>query len=351
MDIGSLYRRGLAQSHGKAVDEAKPSSKTPELGDEPRPEQGDEPRPEQGDEPRPELGDEQGNPSERGESRPPRSIIVSRGSSVPYPVESSESKLQGLLESSDDSSKEARQIIDLAFKELETAKRKADVTLATARSQASRVYREARRDARKLLSKARRKAERLEYIGKSRAEASKREAYEKGFEEGRSKGLEEVRQDHAHGLSLLRELSEDLAATRGELAKASELRLAGIMMSMLRRVVGKLEGTVEDLLFQNLSRAIREHFQGEEEVFVRCNPIDLEEIEDGFRSTGASTKEIRELLDGRKVHLKVDATLPRGACRLWSDGKGLALSFEERLEALERELFEFISTESNDESG
>ena len=315
MDIGSLYRKELAQSHRRgACDERTDADEQQSLE----------------------------TPSV------PRSIVVHR--KVEEETSVKEALMQTIEASAEGTMVEVGDIVDAAYRELDTAKRKADMTLATARSQASRVYREARRDARKLLSKARQKGERLEAIGKSRGEAARREAYEKGLEEGKVAALEDIRRQYGAGLDVLCAMTEDLALTRGMLVAESDERMALMMMNLLRRVVGKLNDNLEDLLTRNLITTVKKHFREDEEVFVRCNPQDLELIDANLRAAGVSANEMSQLFAGRRVQLKVDSSLTRGRCRLWSTSKGIAFSFEERLDALESELKRALAGEAIDGS-
>ena len=314
MDIGSLYRQGLVKSHGRSSDDEHSAHDKEEKHDE--------------------------------LAAVPRSIVVSRS---PVSDESSMPTKDEVDLPPEGTMVDVGDIVDVAFKELDTARRKADMTLATARSQASRVYREARRDARKLLSKARQKAQRLEDIGKSRGETARRAGFDKGFEEGKKEGMEEMRRQYGAALDVLCAMTEDLAQTKGELAQASDERLGRMMISLLRRVVGKLDTNMDQLLTQNLIAAVSENFHEGEEVFVRCNPQDLELIDSHLRETGAQPQALQQVFYGRMVQLKVDSSLARGRCRLWSTNKGLAFSFEERMDALEKELLRAL-TEEPDES-
>ena len=310
MDIGSLYRQGLAKSHGRGKGNEDDSGPDKEYIVEHDCE---------------------------GSREVPRSIVVERGDICA----DNESDCEGTMVDVGD-------IVDVAFKELDTARRKADMTLATARSQASRVYREARRDARKLLSKARQKAERLEEIGRSRGETARREGYDKGLAEGKRAGMEEMRRQYGAGLDVLCAMTEDLAQTKGDLAQASDERLGKMMMNLLRRVVGSLNSNLEDLLTKNLIAAVTENFHEGEEVFIRCNPQDLELIDSHLRETNTQPQALQQVFSGRSVQLKVDSSLTRGRCRIWSTTKGLIFSFSERLDALEKELLRALSEEPDE---
>jgi len=283
VDIGSLYRKGLAQSHGRSV------------------------------------FDDDDDP-------PPPAAVVDGGSGGEVVGE----------------------LVDVAFRELDTARRKADMTLATARTQASRVYREARRDARKLLSKARQKADRLEVIGRSRGEQARRAGYDRGLVEGRAAGRGELLREMGAALDVLVALAEDLAERQGELAAATDDRLARMLMMLLRRVVGVLDERTEGLLLRAVTPVLTSSFRNDEPVEMRVHPDDMARVDSVLADVDG--KSMHAAFAGRRVSLRADASLQPGCCRLTADGGGWAVAFADRLAALERELTAALAEERFDES-
>lgn len=228
-------------------------------------------------------------------------------------------------------------LVDLAFKELETARAKAEATLATARQQASRIYRDARRDVRGFLGKARERAGRLEEAGEARASAAvaraEDEARRRGLAEGREEGRAQVREALAAAEAFVAAAGEE----RERYLEAVRDNFARVVMAALRRVVGVLRDVDEGLLARLLDEVARTRFAPGETVEVRLNPTDLELVEKALEGTG-----------GPRIAVSPDAALPRGACRIVGEGTALAVSLDDRLAALERELRAALELETCD---
>lgn len=228
-------------------------------------------------------------------------------------------------------------LVDLAFKELETARAKAEATLATARQQASRIYRDARRDVRGFLGKARERAGRLEEAGEARASAAmarvEDEARRRGVEEGREEGRAQVRE----ALAAAEALVAAAGAERERLLTAVREDFARVVMAALRRVVGALRDADEGLLARCLAEVARSRFAPGESLEVRLNPADLELVEKALEGS-----------PGLALTFSPDGALPSGACRVVGETTALSLSLEDRLEALERELRAALELEPGD---
>ncbi|GAB4248757.1 MAG: hypothetical protein Kow00109_24850 [Acidobacteriota bacterium] len=141
-----------------------------------------------------------------------------------------------------------------------------------------------------------------------RLEEVEREAYQKGFEAGRSSGLQMAEQKMEAALARLAESMAALARTRRELAQETEADLIRLAVAIAEKVV-------------------REHLEIRPEAVLPIVREALDKVREAAPITlfvcAEDYDRVKELLAresenylGREVHLKVNPEFRRGDCRV-----------------------------------
>lgn len=152
-------------------------------------------------------------------------------------------------------------------------------------------------------------------------EALQREAYRKGFEDGKQEAIKAVQQE----LALLRQnLTGLMQRIPGELSlriSQAEPQLVDLALALARKVLQEESGQSRELIKRVLKAAL-EQVKNQTIIAIHLNPADLQEIQPQFS-------------DGR-VELMPDANIQPGGCRIETDMGELDATLETQWEAVRK---------------
>jgi len=152
-------------------------------------------------------------------------------------------------------------------------------------------------------------------------EALQREAYRKGFEDGKQEAIKAVQQE----LALLRQnLTGLMQRIPGELSlriAQAEPQLVDLALALARKVLQEESGQSRELIKRVLKAAL-EQVKNQTIIAIHLNPADLQEIQPQFS-------------DGR-VELMPDANIQPGGCRIETDMGELDATLETQWEAVRK---------------
>jgi flagellar assembly protein FliH len=152
-------------------------------------------------------------------------------------------------------------------------------------------------------------------------EALQREAYRKGFEDGKQEAIKAVQQE----LAVLRQnLTGLMQRIPGELSlriSQAEPQLVDLALALARKVLQEESEQSRELIKRVLKAAL-EQVKNQTIIAIHLNPADLQEIQPQFS-------------DGR-VELMPDANIQPGGCRIETDMGELDATLETQWEAVRK---------------
>lgn len=163
--------------------------------------------------------------------------------------------------------------------------------------------------------------------GEDAISAVEREAFQKGFEAGRTSGLEMAEKKVEAILGRFTESLQKLAEARAELVRATQQDLVRLAVEIARKLVHR-ELTVDPEIIVTLVRVALERLSSKAPVVVYLNPEDLKLVEDQLQRNPG-------LFGERDLVLKPRAELRRGDCQLESPYGNVDASISEQFKQIE----------------
>jgi flagellar assembly protein FliH len=155
-------------------------------------------------------------------------------------------------------------------------------------------------------------------------EAARKLAWEQGYEDGYSIGMEAGMRDAGQRIAHLDEILESLARPFADLDDSVASQLAVLVKSVAEQIVRR-EISIDPTHIVDI---VREGLQAmpvaQTEVTIVVNPEDASLIE----------AQLADASVGRSWHLKIDGNQPRGGCALLSDLSQIDAQIETRLQRL-----------------
>ena len=163
------------------------------------------------------------------------------------------------------------------------------------------------------------------------AQELEKEAYEKGFEQGRRDGLEYAEKSLAITMEQLESIMEGLRTLPEKILSDYRDWLTNAAMALAKRIVKREISTRPDFIVEIVT-GLLEEADTDHRHTVYVSPPDMEVLENNMHL-------IKKSLDSRKTFtISTDAELERGGCRIENDIQSLDASLSTRFELLEKAL-------------
>lgn len=184
----------------------------------------------------------------------------------------------------------------------------------------------AEKEAAEMIENANRQVQRIE-----------REAFEKGFQEGKSVGYQESREEGTKKLlpsvEAFEKVLKELAACRSIIYKNSEAELMELFNAMSMRVIHRELGRSNEFLVDVVREAMKE-IAHQEKITVYLNPEDLEYGE-SFKSSL-----LAELGNVKSIVMEKDESIARGGCVVETNFGEIDSRVESKIREIEKAILE-----------
>lgn len=208
------------------------------------------------------------------------------------------------------------------------------VDMGKIREEAKKIHEEAKSEAEQIIAEAQNKSKKLIEQSKLYCETAKanaeREGFAEGKKEGKSQGLEEVK----NSILAARDLLAQLTAERDEIAKKAEPNLAKLAVKIAERVIAS-EVSVNPAVIVNMVKANLERVKEREQVILHVHPGDLETVK-------AKQDFFTQLIPSvRNLEIQADPRIEQGGCMIETDFGILDARISTQLEAIEQAFSSF----------
>ena len=207
--------------------------------------------------------------------------------------------------------KEAKKIKEEAEKEAKRIKHDAEETafklVQKNTGDARKLKEDAENEAKRIIDDAKVKSSMMINESNQKAdellEKTKKEAYEKGFDEGFKKGEEEVKRL----IDRLHIILNALIDKRREIFKNAESQLIDLVLLIARKVVKTISEEEKGVVIENVKEALKK-IRGEPEITIRVNTKDLD-------ITSKQKEKFISMVESLKsVHIEEDSRVEVGGC-------------------------------------
>ena len=193
------------------------------------------------------------------------------------------------------------------------------------------------RDIKIFLKNAEKEAAEMIENAKRQVQRIEREAFEKGFQEGKSVGYQESREEGTKKLLPSVEAFEkslkELAACRSLIYKNSEAELMELFNALSMRVIHRELGRSNEFLVDVVREAMKE-IAHQEKITVYLNPEDLEYGE-SFKSNL-----LAELGNVKSIAMEKDESITRGGCVIETNFGEVDSRVESKIREIEKAILE-----------
>jgi len=163
---------------------------------------------------------------------------------------------------------------------------------------------------------------------KERLARIEKEAYEKGFEQGRRDGLsleKKLMEEKARQLETLFSTLRDLKA---EIYDETEQELLTLSISLARKIIGE-EVKINKGIIGNTIRAAAKFLADKHHIRIQLNPDDMEEVKRLLPDIAAMTR-------GGKFQLIEDHAITKGGCLMETGFGSINATIEDQMGELEK---------------
>lgn len=176
-------------------------------------------------------------------------------------------------------------------------------------------------------------AEHILEEAKVKAEKIEKEAYKKGFEEGKRNGLEEGKRAVEPLIETVKKELLEIGRVKEEIYKSIESEMLEFIFAISKKVIHK-EVTADKDTVLNTIRAAVKSAVSKEEIKIKVNPEDLELAKE-------IKVDIGKLNEGVKnISIEGDISVGRGGCIVETNYGSIDARIEQQIEAIEHALKE-----------
>jgi flagellar assembly protein FliH len=157
-----------------------------------------------------------------------------------------------------------------------------------------------------------------------------KEAYEKGFEQGRKDGMAlEEKQAEEKG-KLFQQLFQELGNLKAKICNEIEGQLLKLAMTVARKTIRE-EVKIQPKIIQHMVRAALAFLVDKHQIKILINPEDMEEVRKILPEIAAMSK-------GGQFQVIEDQAIGRGGCFLETNFGAINATLEDQMGMIEKEL-------------
>lgn len=199
--------------------------------------------------------------------------------------------------------------------------------------QAQKLKTKAEEEASAAVDAAQERIKELEAQAKERVDAVQKEAFRKGFDEGREDGYKEGKAEVERLTGRLHSVIERALDKRSEILEKTEAEIVELVLLVAKKVVKVISENQKNVVIQNIVQALRK-LRTRSEVTIRVNLADLQLVSE-------HTKDFVALAENAKhIQIVEDTTIDRGGCIIETDFGEIDARISSQLHELEEKILD-----------
>lgn len=199
--------------------------------------------------------------------------------------------------------------------------------------QAQKLKTRAEEEAAAAVEQAESRIRELESQAKERIDAVHKDAFRKGFDEGREAGYKEGKAEVERLTGRLHAVIERALDKRGEILEKTEAEIVELVLLVAKKVVKVISENQKNVVVQNIVQALRK-LRTRSEVTIRVNLADLQLASEHAKDFVAMAE------NAKHIQIVEDTTIDRGGCIIETDFGEIDARISSQLHELEEKILD-----------
>lgn len=199
--------------------------------------------------------------------------------------------------------------------------------------QAQKLKTKAEEEATAAVEQAESRIRELEAQAKERIDTVHKEAFRKGFDEGREDGYKEGKAEVERLTGRLHAVIERALDKRGEILEKTEAEIVELVLLVAKKVVKVISENQKNVVVQNIVQALRK-LRTRSEVTIRVNLADLQLASEHAKDFVAMAE------NAKHIQIVEDTTIDRGGCIIETDFGEIDARISSQLHELEEKILD-----------
>lgn len=199
--------------------------------------------------------------------------------------------------------------------------------------QAQKIKTKAEEEAVAALEAAEARIKELEAQAKERIDSVHKDAFRKGFDEGREAGYKEGKAEVERLIGRLHAIIERALDKRGEILEKTEAEIVELVLLVAKKVVKVISENQKNVVVQNIVQALRK-LRTRSEVTIRVNLADLQLASEHAKDFVAMAE------NAKRIQIVEDTTIDRGGCIIETDFGEIDARIASQLHELEEKILD-----------
>lgn len=199
--------------------------------------------------------------------------------------------------------------------------------------QAQKIKTRAEEEATAAVEAAEARIRELETQAKERIDSVHKDAFRKGFDEGRESGYKEGKAEVERLTGRLHAVIERALDKRGEILEKTEAEIVELVLLVAKKVVKVISENQKNVVVQNIVQALRK-LRTRSEVTIRVNLADLQLASEHAKDFVAMAE------NAKHIQIVEDTTIDRGGCIIETDFGEIDARISSQLHELEEKILD-----------
>ncbi|HRZ90716.1 MAG TPA: flagellar assembly protein FliH, partial [Spirochaetia bacterium] len=169
--------------------------------------------------------------------------------------------------------------------------------------------------------------------GQERIDSVHKDAFRKGFDEGRESGYKEGKAEVERLTGRLHAVIERALDKRGEILEKTEAEIVELVLLVAKKVVKVISENQKNVVVQNIVQALRK-LRTRSEVTIRVNLADLQLASEHAKDFVAMAE------NAKHIQIVEDTTIDRGGCIIETDFGEIDARISSQLHELEEKILD-----------
>jgi flagellar assembly protein FliH len=238
---------------------------------------------------------------------------------------------------------EKQRMIDSAKAEadgiIQEAKDSATIEIKSKTDEAEAIKQQAQKDAEDIVAQANNKSVEIEKEIREQLETEKKEACDKGKEEGHEAGFQEGKAEVERLIERTQTMLERAQDKRSEIIQESEQEIVDLVLLIARKVIKVISENQRNVIIANVIQALRK-VKSKGDIMIRVNMADL-------KLTTEHKQDFIKMMEGVKsIQIMEDSTVDPGGCIIETDFGEIDARIASQLAEIESKILEMTPVKS-----
>jgi flagellar assembly protein FliH len=211
-------------------------------------------------------------------------------------------------------------------------------------NQAAKIRQDAEDEAARIVAEAQENAKGIEANAQERMSAVEKDAYRKGFDQGREAGFQEGKAEVQRLVDRLHIILQKAMEKRAEILESTENQIVDMVLLIAKKVIKVISENQRNVVVSNVVQALRK-IKSRGDVIIKVNLADLQ-------LASAHTKDFMQIVENVKsITVVEDNTVDRGGCVIETDFGQIDARISSQLSEIEERILEIAPIRSRAKDG